>query len=192
MRKRLNDILEILDSGETHIDTICEHLGLSVSTVRRCLITLIADEKVVSVRGKGMYDLHKNYRPLTPIEQRKIVKDLILLQKDTLTIYRRELNKLLDQEEPDPAETQRILDCIRILSTAIDKLMKRWNLLVQGYDTNTRQAVEDAKEKTSEKEKKAREALPPEDQLEVVGDYDVEMQKLLDKLPEPIPKEATV
>ena len=192
MRKQLNTILEILNSGETHIDDILKHLDVSVITARKYLNSLIAEKKVVRVGSKGIYDLHEDYRPLTPIEHRKIIKDLILFQKDTLRIYRRDLNILLKQEAPDPGETQRMLDCIRVLSTSIDRLMKRWNLQVQGYDTNTRQAVEDAKEKTSEREKQALEDLPPEEQLEVVGDYDVEMRKLLEALPEPIEKKGTV
>ena len=36
------------------------------------------------------------------------------------------------------------------------------------------------------------EHLPPEEQLEVVGDYDVKMRELLESLPEPIQKKVTV
>ena len=81
---------------------------------------------------------------------------------------------------------------LRWLGATVDQLMKRWYLLHRGYDTNTRQAVEDAKQKTSDREKQAMEHLPPEDQLEVVGDYDVKMRELLETLPEPIQKKVTV
>ena len=81
---------------------------------------------------------------------------------------------------------------LRWLGATVDQLMKRWYLLYRGYDTNTRQAVEDAKQKTSDREKQAMEHLPPEEQLEVVGDYDVKMRELLEALPEPIQKKVTV
>ena len=70
--------------------------------------------------------------------------------------------------------------------------MKRWYLVHRGYDSNTKQAEEDVKQKTENREKQALESLPPEEQLEVVGDYDVEMRELLESLPEPIQKEVTV
>ena len=81
---------------------------------------------------------------------------------------------------------------LRWLGATVDQLMKRWYLVHRGYDSNTRQAVEDAKQKTENREQQALEGLPPEEQLEVVGDYDVEMRELLESLPEPIQKEVTV
>lgn len=46
-----------------------------------------------------------------------------------------------------------------------DKLMKRWSLEHVGYDTNTRQAQEDAKAKTAEREKAAHEDAPLKDRI---------------------------
>lgn len=191
IQKQLNKILEILDLGDRSMKEIREHLGVSINTARKYVNLLIKEKKVVRA-GSGRYDLHENYKPLTPLENRKIIKDLILFQRDTLSIYRKRLNILLDQEPPDPGETQKLLDCIRTLALSIDRLLKRWNVLTQGYDSNTQQASEDAKQKTSDREKQELEHLPPEDQLEVVGDYDVEMRVLLESLPEQIEKKATV
>lgn len=68
--------------------------------------------------------------------------------------------------------------------TAIgDKLMKRWSLEHVGYDTNTRQAQEDAKAKTAEREKAAVEGAPLKDRVVVVGKYDPKAEKLLDRIP---------
>ena len=113
-----------------------------------------------------------------------------------LTLY----DKLLDtvavsiEAEDWKGITEKIeaIKSLRWLGATVDQLMKRWYLLHRGYDTNTRQAVEDAKQKTSDREKQAMEHLPPEEQLEVVGDYDVKMRELLEALPEPIQKKVTV
>lgn len=52
-----------------------------------------------------------------------------------------------------------------------------------GYDTNTRQAQEDAKAKTEEREKAALENAPLEDKIVVVGHYQEGMQEILRNLP---------
>ena len=68
--------------------------------------------------------------------------------------------------------------------TAIgDKLMKRWSLEHVGYDTNTRQAQEDAKAKTEERQKAALEDAPPEKQVNVIGSFDLDTKQLIDTLP---------
>ena len=85
-----------------------------------------------------------------------------------------------------------LIKSLRWLGATVDQLMKRWYLVHRGYDSNTRQAVEDAKQKTVHREKQEMEHLPPEEQLEVVGDYDVKMRELLESLPEPIQKKVTV
>lgn len=68
--------------------------------------------------------------------------------------------------------------------TAIgDKLMKRWALEHVGYDTNTRQAQEDAKAKTAEREKAALKGAPLEEQVNVIGSFDLDTKQLIDALP---------
>ena len=68
--------------------------------------------------------------------------------------------------------------------TAIgDKLMKRWSLEHVGYDTNTRQAQEDAKAKTEERQKAALEDAPLEEQVNVIGSFDLDTKQLIDALP---------
>lgn len=68
--------------------------------------------------------------------------------------------------------------------TAIgDKLMKRWSLVHVGYDTNTRQAQEDAKAKTEERQKEALKDAPLRDRVMIVGKYDPEAEELLDCIP---------
>ena len=78
------------------------------------------------------------------------------------------------------------------LTMIADKLMKRWNLEHHGYDTNTRQAQEDAKAKTEEREKAALENAPFEDTIIVVGHYNEGMQEILANLPKKEVEEASV
>jgi len=191
MREHLNRILELLDSGEKKTKEILEAFDISEQTVRKYINILIKDSKIVRVQT-GLYDLHEDYRPLTPLENRKIVKDLIHFQRDTLIIHRRDLDILLAQEDPDVEEKQRLLDCIKTLALSIDRLLKRWNLLTQGYDANTRQAVEDAKQKTTQREKQNLENAPPEDQRTEVGHFHSELKVLWDNLPESEKKSKTV
>ena len=76
-----------------------------------------------------------------------------------------------------------LIKSLRWLGATLDQLMKRWNLEHHGYDTNTRQAQEDAKAKTTEREKQALENAPLEDRIVVVGHYQAGMQKILANLP---------
>ena len=191
MRKHLNHILELLNSGEKRSREIYEAVDVSVDTARKYLKILMAEKKVVS-QAKGLYDLHEDYRPLTPLENRKIIKDLIYFQRDTLSIYREDLNALLKQPDPDRKEKQRLLDCIKTLAISIDRLMKRWNLLTQGYDASTHQAQADVKKKTADREKQDQANIPLEDQLQEVGHFHSELKEFWDKLPASEQKAKTV
>lgn len=190
MHERMNQILELLESGEKKTAHIAEALEISVYSVRKFLKILVDAEKVQDI-SRGVYDLHEDYKPLSPLENRKIVKDLILFQKDLLAIYRKDLNHLLQQPVPDNDEKRRLLECLKVLSVSIDRLLKRWNLMCQGYDANTRQAVEDAKKKTAAQEKADQKNAPPEDRVVEVGHFHPDMEELWNILPEPEKKERT-
>ena len=69
------------------------------------------------------------------------------------------------------------------LTMIADKLMKRWALVHVGYDTNSRQAQEDAKAKTEAKQKEALKDAPVEDQVTVLGSFDLETKQLIDNFP---------
>ena len=81
---------------------------------------------------------------------------------------------------------------LRWLGATVDQLMKRWYLVHRGYDNNTRQAVEDAKQKTEDREKQEMENAPPESQVVVVREYDESMRHALANLPGKELKDRTV
>ena len=193
------DILKCLEDGEKTTAEIKKAVSGKGRTIDTCLSELKKEGKTVS-RKKGVYAL-----PVSPVEvedspakaenSRGEAENTETINK-MLNLY----DKLLDtvavsiETEDWDGITEKIeaIKSLRWLGATVDQLMKRWYLLYRGYDTNTRQAVEDAKQKTSDREKQAMEHLPPEEQLEVVGDYDVKMRELLEALPEPIQKKVTV
>ena len=191
MREHLNRILELLDSGEKKTKEICDILDIPDKRGRTYLNILIEEKKIVSLKS-GLYDLHEDYRLLTPLENRKIVKDLIHFQRDLFRIHRKDLNILLAQSDPNPAEKQRLLDCMKTLALSIDRLLKRWNLLTQGYDANARQAQEDAKRKTVDQEKRDQANAPLEDQMTEVGHFHSSLKEVWDNLPGTEKKAKTV
>ena len=69
------------------------------------------------------------------------------------------------------------------LTMIADKLMKRWALVHVGYDTNTRQAQEDAKAKTEERQKASLEDAPVEEQVNVIGSFNLDTKQLIDAFP---------
>ena len=81
---------------------------------------------------------------------------------------------------------------LRWLGATVDQLMKRWYLVHRGYDTNTRQAVEDAKHKTADREKQDIENAPPEEQLNVIREYDQSMREILENMPHVAKEENTI
>jgi len=83
----------------------------------------------------------------------------------------------------DFADQLLFIENFKWLTAIGDKLMKRWSLEHVGYDTNTRQAQEDAKAKTENRQKEALKNAPLRDRVMVVGKYDPEAEKLIDCIP---------
>ena len=101
------------------------------------------------------------------------------------------LNNLVSQEV-DFEKQLLFIENFKWLTLIADKLMKRWSLVHVGYDTNTRQAQEDAKAKTEAREKAALENAPLEDKILVVGHYKEGMQEILANLPKRALEETDV
>ena len=192
-------IMECLADGEKRNHEIYEAVEGPVSSIKKRLRVLTEHGEITSrVRGKYALPESPVEVPDVPAEaenSRGEAENTETINK-LLNLY----DQLLDavacsiEKEDWNSITEKVeaIKSLRWLGATVDQLMKRWYLLYRGYDTNTRQAVEDAKQKTSDREKQEMEHLPPEEQLEVVGDYDVEMRELLEALPEPIQKKVTV
>lgn len=192
-------ILEYLSDGEKKTAEIQayvqETLGSKPNSVSKTLSEMTGRDEIKSPE-RGQYRLDALPDAPAEVENSRGESENTETINKMLNLY----DKLLDavavsiEKEDWGSITGKIeaIKSLRWLGATVDQLMKRWYLLYRGYDTNTRQAVEDAKQKTSDREKQAMEHLPPEEQLEVVGDYDVKMRELLEALPKPIQKKVTV
>ena len=192
-------IMECLSDGVKRNQDIYEAVEGSVSSIKKRL-SVLEKHGEIGKKGRGKYALPESPielpdAPAEPKNSRGEAENTETINK-MLNLYDKLLDAVAVSIEKEDwnsiAEKIEAIKSLRWLGATVDQLMKRWYLLHRGYDTNTRQAVEDAKQKTSDREKQEMEHLPPEDRLEVVGDYDVEMRELLESLPEPIQKKVTV
>ena len=179
--RKIEDIFDAVEGKKKSIDT----------AVRR-----LEKRGEIARVDQGEYRLKEvQDTPAEPKNSRGEAENTETINK-MLNLY----DKLLDavsvsiEEEDWDGIVEKIeaIKSLRWLGATVDQLMKRWYLVHRGYDSNTKQAEEDVKQKTENREKQALESLPPEEQLEVVGDYDVEMRGLLESLPEAVQKEVTV
>ena len=98
----------------------------------------------------------------------------------------------IDCESDYSGENRDLIKSLRWLGATVDQLMKRWYLVHRGYDANTRQAQEDAKKKTANREKQELENAPAEAQLKVVREYDESMREILENMPHTVQKKTKV
>ena len=113
-----------------------------------------------------------------------------------LNLYDKLLDSVADSIEKEDwnSITKKIeaIKSLRWLGATVDQLMKRWYLVHRGYDSNTKQAHEDAIQKTAERQKEAHANAPPEDRVVEVGHFHPDMQELWDVLPDAKKKQGTV
>ena len=211
-KQKLGDrILACLEEGEKDISEIQEAVGASKNSVSVCLTGLVKSGKVVRVRS-GVYRL------ASAADATVVPADTTLVPADTTVEVENSrsetenietINKLLKSYDivlDNIAETLEselsakatiegkinLIKSLRWLGATVDQLMKRWYLVHRGYDSNTRQAQEDAKKKTVDREKQALENTPPEERVVVVREYNESMRDILENLPEPIQKKHKV
>lgn len=179
-------ILEVLKAGEMHISKIREAIPDQATSIGNCLTRLERKGKVV--RGdRGFYRLPKlSDAPAAVKNLRGEAENTETINK-MLNLYDKLLDAVAVSIEKEDwkgiAGKIEVIKSLRWLGATVDQLMKRWYLVHRGYDTNTRQAVEDAKQKTADQENQKLENAPPEEQLEVVREYDESMRDILEKMP---------
>ena len=191
-------ILEFLpDDEETEISEIYKAVSGKKSSIDTNLSRLRKSGKIRRIR-KGVYC--KNKVPDAPVvvENPREESENIETINKMLTIYDKVFDNIaltIEDELAEKATIEEKIDLIkslRWLGATVDQLMKRWYLVHRGYDSNTRQAQEDAKKKTMDREKQSLETSPPEDQVVVVAEYHTSVREIWDTLPEPEKKRHTV
>ena len=116
-------------------------------------------------------------------DNEQTINVLLNTYDEVLAIFQIWVLNSMASQEIDFEKQLLFIENFKWLTMIADKLMKRWSLVHIGYDTNTRQAQEDAKAKTEERQKEALKDAPLEDTIMVVGKYDPKAMVLLDAIP---------
>ena len=188
-------ILECLsDSEKTTAEIqayVQETLGSQPSSVSKTLSDMKGCGEIKSPE-RGQYHLPTAQdTPAGTENSRGEIENIETINK-MLTIYDKVLDDVgltIDTELAAKSTIEAKIDLIkslRWLGATVDQIMKRWYLVHRGYDANTKQAHEDAKHKTAQREQDAIESAPPEKQLKVVREYGEGMREILAKMPQPV------
>ena len=194
--------LRILDffsnnKGEYDTRTIAAAISAGLDNTSRKLSELAREGTITRVR-RGVYCANNEStstptRPDAELEQISNKLRSADANEKTIDKLLNIYDNLLDNYEGWAADNfkQRIdfeqqllfIENFKWLTAIGDKLMKRWSLVHVGYDTNTRLAQEDAKAKTEERQKEALKDAPLEEQVNVIGSFDLDTKQLIDALP---------
>ena len=178
--------------GEHRTAEIAKAISASKGRTSSALTKLASVDRITNIH-RGIYcgndagifeqTLRNNIDQLRKAEANAETIDILLNTYDiVLAAYQSWVIKNVDKEI-DFEKQLLFIENFKWLTMIVDKLMKRWALVHVGYDTNTRQAQEDAKVKTQEREKAALENAPLRDRIMIVGKYDPEAEELLDCIP---------
>ena len=183
-------ILKLLGDGEMHSSDIYASIPGKERQLKRQLATLKKNNEVVA-RDRSYYSLapatSTSAQTQSTAETRKKFSRKVRSAEDneaTISELLNEYDDLFKKWIADNGiEFEKRLENFKWLTMIGDKLMKRWSLVHVGYDTNTRQAQEDAKAKTEAREQEALKNAPLEDTIVVVGHYKEGFQEILEHLP---------
>ena len=181
--------------GRHKTSKIAEAIGATTNATSKELSKLAQNGEITKIKN-GTYSgndngnpsvsqqtLRKNINALREAEANGETINILLNTYDlVLASYQSWIIKNIDKDIDFEKELL-FIENFKWLTAIADKLMKRWSLEHVGYDTNTRQAQEDAKAKTAEREKAALENAPLQDRIMIVGKYDPEAEALIDCIP---------
>lgn len=186
-------ILKLLEDGEKKTGEILNAISGSKWEIRKNLDILSGQETVIKVK-RGLYKLNPDIvKPVIRLEKQNeaTINRLLNLYDEVLVKYSGLIKGVLDSEE-SLGDKATLLNNFKALSSMADPLMKRWYLVHRGYDSNTRQAQEDAKAKTVARDKQAHANAPFEDTIVEVGHYHGDVKELWDNLPKTEQEQRTV
>ena len=178
-------ILQCLATGPKRFRDIYAGVNTSSESYIRKIVKELRDSGKILKIERSQYILNADL--IERVEEQNTWTVNVLLN-----LYDREMAKVLTTPNVNFEELQAIMDTLYRCAMVVERGLKRWYLVNRGYDTNTRQAQEDAKQKTVEREKIEMENTPPEDQVVVVQEYDESMRVVLAKLPGKDLKKRTV
>ena len=192
-------ILDALENGdEMHFSEIFASKPDVNSSTRDYHLRQLVDRGEIERVKNGVFrrlpsmDLYKQVREArqkfssakrSAENNEETINILLNTYDEVLAIFRVWVLEHIASEKIDFEKQLLFIENLKWLTVIGDKLMKRWSLEHVGYDTNTRQAQEDAKAKTAEREKEALKDAPLEDTLTVVGHFHEDLKQLWDKMP---------
>ena len=185
------------DDEEKEISEIYKAVSGKKSSIDTNLSRLRKSGKIRRIR-KGVYC--KNKVPDAPVvveNSRSETENIETINK-LLKSYDIVLDNIAETLESELSakatieEKINLIKSLRWLGATVDQLMKRWYLVHRGYDSNTKQAHEDAKQKTADRETQELENAPPQSQLKVVREYGEGMRDILAKMPQAEQQETKV
>ena len=206
-RKKIVDLLS--SNGEMHSSEIFASLSeVNKETTKKELAKLKTDGEVVTPGGRSWYRLpidtstSTQTRPDEKLKQisselraadanQKTIDRLMNIYDGVLDRYETWVRDNVDSDT-DFENQLLFMENFKWLTAIGDKLMKRWSLEHVGYDTNTRQAQEDAKAKTEERQKEVLKDATLEDTVNEVGHFHTDLKELWDNLPEKEKEKYTV
>ena len=190
-------ILEFFDNhpGEHKTSEIAEAISASLSNTSKGLKSLSSDGEIRQIKN-GTYagndasappslNQHLNYIVNALRESdanKKTIDRLLNIYDNVLDNYEAWVKENVGSGT-DFEQQLLFIENFKWLTAIGDKLMKRWSLEHVGYDTNTRQAQEDAKAKTQQREKAELENAPVSERVMIIGKYDPEAETLIDCIP---------
>ena len=176
------DILDFLKGGQKRTAEVAKRLSCTQKHALKQLKFLMGIGMVIEVK-RSHYRLSADLEPRTEGKNQDTINKLLNLYDKVLDKYSNLIETTLANENTELEKKTSLLNNFKALASMVDPLMKRWYLVHRGYDANTRQAQEDAKKKTADREKATLETSPPEDQIVVVREYHESVREILKGLP---------
>ena len=167
---------------------IIKGVGVKPPHIYKLLNELCDDGDIIKTK-RGHY---RSSNANTPLKRIKVDNEVTI--NKALFLFDKVLDDAAETIEGElytkatMADKVDLIKSLRWLGATLDQLVKRWNLEHHGYDTNTRQAQEDAKAKTEERQKEALKDAPLEDTIQIVGMYDPEAKALIESIPSSLEK----
>ncbi|RKU22879.1 hypothetical protein C6503_03700 [Candidatus Poribacteria bacterium] len=177
-------IFDVLESGEQRTAAIAGAIGRSERSVRRDLAEMRSDGRV-SVVKKGVYRLHRSVL-WTEADNEVLINELLAVYTALIDACKGEVREIFGSREISDTEKFRCVKAFNGCVAMIDRLMKRWSLVHQGWHTNPRLAKADAEAKTHHTEKVDLEGAPLEAFFRVSIHFAASMKEICFNMPEPL------
>ena len=177
-------IFDVLEAGEQRTAAIADAIGRSERSVRRHLKALIAEDKVSKVK-KGVYRLHRSVK-WTETDNQVLINTLLGIYTALIDACKGDIKDIFASQEISTTEKMRHVKTFNTCVATIDRLMKRWSLVHQGWDANPGLAKADAAAKTAHTEKVNLASAPLGAFFRVVGSYHSSMRELMENMPPPL------